>query len=419
MVGRDMSANLGGMLTQIGQSVGERAKAADPVIAAATKPKGDMNDPQHLQRLAQWASQNGDPQAASMYMNQARAATNDMQRKQKEAKDLQRTQSANAVTAQYKQALESGDQALVEKAREAVIAGANANGYDAQDRMNAASKAVRAEADAAFAEAEKKRIGEERAATEQFAQKINGTTDIDEVMEAVKTAPPELAEQAQRMANTRVAFLKNVEARQKAKEQDAAAVSTEFTMPANLPEKLNTQFKGEHTRIEKMAEAGKNKDGTWKEGARDAVEKAMTKLIDDANRAAVSLIAAEESDKRQRLRSVAHRRQMISVEDPTKDEIQRIQKELYDELNKDTGFFEANKQPTYDEIIEAYRNKKHAALDREVNIINGREPDAKAEGGEAGSSKDNPATPATRADAEKLPSGTWYKDPAGNVRQKA
>lgn len=80
MAGQDQSANLGGMLTNIGQTMGTMGDAYKPVLQAATKPRGDMNDPAHLANLAQWATQNGDAAAASMYMSQAREAKAQVQK---------------------------------------------------------------------------------------------------------------------------------------------------------------------------------------------------------------------------------------------------------------------------------------------------------------------------------------------------
>ena len=72
MAGSDQSVNLGGMLNQISTTVGQRADAYAPVLKAATKPRGDMNDPAHLMRLAEWARSNGDPQSAASYAQQSR-----------------------------------------------------------------------------------------------------------------------------------------------------------------------------------------------------------------------------------------------------------------------------------------------------------------------------------------------------------
>lgn len=81
MAGSDQSVNLGGMLGRIGKTVGSMADSYTPVLQQATKPKGDPEDPEYLERLAQWASSNGDAQAAAMYMRQADQARNAQQDK--------------------------------------------------------------------------------------------------------------------------------------------------------------------------------------------------------------------------------------------------------------------------------------------------------------------------------------------------
>jgi hypothetical protein len=83
------------MLTDIGKTMGSMGDAYKPVLQAATKPRGDMNDPAHLQRLAQWATQNGDAAAASMYMSQAREA----KAEQKEAKNIQYNSNTSSIAA--------------------------------------------------------------------------------------------------------------------------------------------------------------------------------------------------------------------------------------------------------------------------------------------------------------------------------
>ena len=72
MAGTDQSVNLSGMLGQIAQTTGSMGDAYNPVMQAATKPRGDMNDPAHLMRLAEWARSNGDQQSAAQYMQQSR-----------------------------------------------------------------------------------------------------------------------------------------------------------------------------------------------------------------------------------------------------------------------------------------------------------------------------------------------------------
>lgn len=72
MAGSDQSVNLGGMLSDIGKTVGTMGDAYKPVMQAATKPRGDMSDPAHLMRLAEWARSNGDATSAASYAQQSR-----------------------------------------------------------------------------------------------------------------------------------------------------------------------------------------------------------------------------------------------------------------------------------------------------------------------------------------------------------
>lgn len=72
MAGTDQSVNLSGMLGQIAQTTGSMGDAYSSVMQAATKPRGDMNDPAHLMRLAEWARSNGDQQSAASYAQQSR-----------------------------------------------------------------------------------------------------------------------------------------------------------------------------------------------------------------------------------------------------------------------------------------------------------------------------------------------------------
>lgn len=98
MAGRDQSVDLSGMLSQIAKTTGEMGKAYEPVMKAATKPRGSMDDPEHLQRLAQWATNNGDSAGASMYMQQSRQARSE--KKEKQALDSMAATSGMRASAQ-------------------------------------------------------------------------------------------------------------------------------------------------------------------------------------------------------------------------------------------------------------------------------------------------------------------------------
>jgi hypothetical protein len=105
MNGQDQSVNLSGMLGQIAKTTGEMGDAYKPVMQAATKPRGSMDDPAHLQRLAQWATTNGDSAAATMYMSQAR----EMKAEQKEAKNVAFVGRTGQIATDAQQRAQEGD----------------------------------------------------------------------------------------------------------------------------------------------------------------------------------------------------------------------------------------------------------------------------------------------------------------------
>ena len=62
MAGSDQSVNLGGMLTNISDTIGGMSAAGEGCINAfinAFKPQIDPSSPEALQAAAQWASNNG------------------------------------------------------------------------------------------------------------------------------------------------------------------------------------------------------------------------------------------------------------------------------------------------------------------------------------------------------------------------
>ena len=132
----DQSANLSGMLSQIGGTVGGMGKAFDPITKAAMKPRGDMNDPAHLANLAQWATQHGDSAAASMYMSQAREAKADSRYQAAELKQ-QRAEAIDqarvGMVNKYAKAVESGENP--QKAYDELMEFSSNAGVDVQSQI--------------------------------------------------------------------------------------------------------------------------------------------------------------------------------------------------------------------------------------------------------------------------------------------
>ena len=81
MAGQDQSANLGGMLSQIGQTLGSPVDASGLTnnIKNVFRPGVDMNDPESLQRYAQWAGGVGNAEEALQYGRQAASLQKEQQ----------------------------------------------------------------------------------------------------------------------------------------------------------------------------------------------------------------------------------------------------------------------------------------------------------------------------------------------------
>ena len=159
MAGQDQSVNLGGMLTDIGKTMGSMGDAYKPVLQAATKPRGDMSDPAHLQNLAQWASSNGDTAAASMYMSQAREA----KAEQKEAKNVQYNADTYAIASDGTARAGEGD-----------VTNLDRNIAMLQERVaNATSTQQQAQAQRALEGAQASRKGALGVQTQNHAKAVN------------------------------------------------------------------------------------------------------------------------------------------------------------------------------------------------------------------------------------------------------
>ena len=126
MAGQDQSVNLGGMLTDIGSTIGSMGAPAGEVfgdaIAQANRPQGDMSDPTHLSALAQWATRNGDPESARMYESQAREARDQLKSQQnvQYAKDITGADDSSSLASQGNvEGLQSNIETLEQMAQEA------------------------------------------------------------------------------------------------------------------------------------------------------------------------------------------------------------------------------------------------------------------------------------------------------------
>lgn len=373
MAGSDQSVNLTGMLGQIGNTVGGMGEAYKPVSQALSKPRGDMDDPDHLQRLAQWASSNGDSAGASMYMQQARQLSAEKKEAAEVAKAEKKSSEANTATFAYKTALESGDADKIAEAETALLANATLYGYDGMQRMSAASSHVRNQQDQAFQQAERQRQNEERVANEAFMAKMNATESTEEIQAIVDSAAPEMQATAQQAATRRLQFLEGVEARRAREAENAQIIDTNIEIPTDtavLPEALQKQFTAELEQLEKEVEASKV-NGTYEPGVRRRLQRRRDVLEGKVSDAATRSVLNQASEERAELRSFDNKWTNVAIDHPTKAEAAEIKKEL--EAASEEANEEKSRMPdmlvgsddiTSEMVVQEFRRRQYEALEQ-------------------------------------------------------
>jgi hypothetical protein len=358
------------MLGGIAQTTGGMADAFKPVLQGATKPRGDMADPNHLQRLAEWASSNGDAQQAAMYMSEARRVRAEMKEASAKLEAETKNKAAGAATLQYKEALESKDPTKIQKAEEALIANAAALGYDALDRMNAANSAVTRAQQEADRQEDRAAAAADKKFEQQFAGTMNTANSVEEIQKAVEAAPAEMKPAAQRAANVRLQFLEARDARNAREAENQQVVDVEVSIPTDptvLPEALQKQYSAELAQLKKDTEAGKV-NGTWEPSVRRALQKRRDKLEDKVSDAVTRNVLTRESEARTEMRAFDRRWAAVSTSLPTKQQAKEIKDELEDAGTEGEGapegipFF---KTPgiTSEQVIAEFRRRQYESLE--------------------------------------------------------
>lgn len=206
MAGSDQSVNLGGMLGDIGKTVGSMGDAYKPVMQAATKPRGSMDDPAHLRNLAQWASSNGDSTMASQYMQEARRIGTERkaanEKVVKEAKD----RAVNTSVSAYNTALMSGDPDQIQEAYDEAVRVGNDTGRNTINAVTQLEGAQRQRDEAAYVEGKRAKAAAEEGFVKDFGSKITGDMTAKQIQQKVDAAPPQFREQAQTLASRQVTF---------------------------------------------------------------------------------------------------------------------------------------------------------------------------------------------------------------------
>ena len=217
MAGQDVSANLGGMLSQIGGTIGGMGAASQGLmrpIMTAFRPNVDIADPESLRKQAAFYGRVGDTEQQRMYTGQALALEERNRAEAERKRKLEEGQAqAKAITA-YTEALSSKDPIAIKAAEAEAMRIGELQGINMLPRLAQAEQRLRASQEAEFSTAERARIDKERAenqavdkATEALAAAFNRASTVEEMDALLESAGPLVAQQAQQLRDRGVARL--------------------------------------------------------------------------------------------------------------------------------------------------------------------------------------------------------------------
>jgi hypothetical protein len=347
MAGRDASANLGGMLSQIGGAIGGMSGAGEGLmrpIMTSFRPQLDPTSVESLQRQAAFQGRIGDTEQARLFTGQALALEErnraEEERKRKLEEGQERVKALNA----FRNAVASGDPTAIATARANVEAVGQAQGQlllpqAAAIETNERQKKTAAATEAAAAEALRLNNLESglRAA-------FNAVDSIEQADVILKNAPAEVSQQA---ANAHKEVVGRITAQQKRAEEErdlsevlppsfeTAMVEDKLVIPsiANLDEEVRNQLNSMAERL--VADIGaanaEARDGKAiipraKQEAlrrrRDDLEKLVSKaVLDQANN-------ESKAKREQQVAFIDEARKIATIQDFDNKEIEAVKKDL-------------------------------------------------------------------------------------------
>ena len=206
MAGMDASANLGGMLSQIGGTLGGMGQVGQGLmqpIMTSFRPQLDPNSVESLQRQAAFQGRIGDTEQARLFTGQALALEErNREEAEKQRKLAEGQAQAKAVNA-YANALASEDEAAIEAAQAEAMSVGYAQGVNMMPVLSQAEGRFYDKKNQVYQEGERARVNKKRAedavvekATQAMAAAFNKASTEEQLNGLLQSAGPLVAEQA-------------------------------------------------------------------------------------------------------------------------------------------------------------------------------------------------------------------------------
>jgi hypothetical protein len=214
MAGQDVSANLGGMLSQIGGAfagAGQMGQGLMRPITMAFRPQLDANDVQSLQNQAAFYGRIGDTAQQRMFTEQALVLEERNREEAEKQRKLEEGQARATAVSEYGRAVLSGDKNSIDLALEKANKVFQDQGIVARPFLDAEENSVftakrREEmaADRKFELEERQRATDDRAALDTLATNLLNANSVEAADEAIKNVPDSIAARASQLRDAAV-----------------------------------------------------------------------------------------------------------------------------------------------------------------------------------------------------------------------
>lgn len=256
MAGQSQAANLGGMLSQIGNTLGTSVDSENYVRGTQNmfRPDVEADDIEGQRRLMNWQTKLGRTDEARNTM----LGINTLEEKQKEEKTKREGQARAAAVSEYQKALTGGDEAAITSAEDAMYKLGEVQGIDVTSLLSGVEQRAYAASDQAYQEEERARLGEERRLealrkqdAESLAQSFGQAKTIEEAEAFLEVAPANVAVLAQELYNSAETRITNGIKRDREEAQMKAPMqNVSITLPDDLPTELKGKFEKEQKALD-------------------------------------------------------------------------------------------------------------------------------------------------------------------------
>jgi hypothetical protein len=347
MAGRDVSANLGGMLSQIGSAFGAAGRTAGQglmqPITTAFRPDLDPKSVESLQRQAAFQGRIGDTEQARLYTSQALALEErnraEEEKQRKLAEGQERVKALNA----FRNAVASGDANAIATARANLEAVGQTQGTSLLPQAAAIEsneRQTKAAAATAAAAEEARRLDNLEAG---MRAAFNAVDSIEQADVLLKNAPPKVSEQA---AAAHKQVVDRITSQQKRAEEErnlSVVLPPSFEMVeqegklvipsiANLDEPVRNQLNSMAQRLDadiKAAnEAAANGKSIIPQATREALRRRRNNLETEVSKAVLEQAGNEAKAKRQEQVAFRQKAQNELVRNYSDTDSEEAQKDL-------------------------------------------------------------------------------------------